>query len=512
MPQAANNPALPRFAIIAAGVFGALLVMLAVTPYGPGGNPDSSVYVDAARHLAAGEGFVAYGMHGELEPVTHWPPLFSAVMALAILLGVPPFGAGSLVNALAHGGTSILLGMGVWTCGRKPWAGVLAAWLLACSPSLLNVSTQLLSEPLFVFISAGSVCCFAAWVRTRRWGWIAASALLCGLACLQRYAGYSLIAAGLVSTLVLLRDPIRVRVRWAWVYGALSVVLPLLLAVRNVSVSGRAGTREFLFEGPGALHVKSGAFSLSAWVVPQASPAFVKAMIVLPVVALLLYAALWGLRRMRRQRLPLAASLALLHGGAYLCLLAVTILVFDSGTPLDERLLAPFTVCVAVFVTALLRRRRKGIVIAFWVALTLLAASYLPRAVLAMKQAQQGRDYASPQLRESELLQAVRGLPRGTPVASNRRDLIVYTHNRPAAAIPDAQAQNLLNPKGPRPFPDPDVATVALGRKLRERGGAIAVFRTDHFNEEEVKRLAALTGLTLVQTYPDGWLLHSPQD
>ncbi|MBX3460532.1 MAG: glycosyltransferase family 39 protein [Planctomycetes bacterium] len=510
MPLAAKSPALPRFAIIAAGVFGALLVMLAVTPFGPGGTPDSSVYVDAARHLAAGEGYYASGMHGESEPVTHWPPLFSAIMALAILLGVPPVGAGSLVNALAHGGTALLLGFGVWTCSRKPWAGVLTAWLLACSPSLLNASTQLLSEPLFILLCAGSASAFAAWLRTRHWGWITAAALLCGVACMQRYAGLALIVAGVVGVLVLLKEDWRVRMRWAWVYGALSVVMPVLLAARNVSASGRMGTRELLFEGPGLMHAQSGAFSLAVWIVPQAAPSFVKAAIALPVAALLLFGAAWGLRRLARNRLPLAASLALLHAGAYAALLAVTICVFDSGTPLDERLLAPLTVAVAVFVCALLRRRRKGLAVACWVALALLAATYLPRAIISMKEAQKGRLYSAPELRESELLAAVKQLPRDRPVASNWRDTIVYAQKRPSPAIPRADVLNLLDPKGPMPFPDPDAATVALGRKLRSQQGAVAIFRTGHYTETEMRRLSGLTGLTKVQEYEDGWLLTAP--
>ncbi|MGH7808617.1 MAG: hypothetical protein ACRENT_11050, partial [Thermodesulfobacteriota bacterium] len=68
-------------AILVLAVIGMGSVLLA-TSVGIGVSPDSIVYVDSARHLAAGEGYVTRAICGIKTPVTKWPPLFPVLLSI----------------------------------------------------------------------------------------------------------------------------------------------------------------------------------------------------------------------------------------------------------------------------------------------------------------------------------------------------------------------------------------------------------------------------------------------
>ena len=58
------------------------------TPFGLGLVNDSAYYIEGAANLLAGKGFVRLSGGGELKPITHFPPLFSLVLAGLGLAGM----------------------------------------------------------------------------------------------------------------------------------------------------------------------------------------------------------------------------------------------------------------------------------------------------------------------------------------------------------------------------------------------------------------------------------------
>src|SRR3954452_16292113 len=66
--------------VIALGASGAAIAFYA-TKNGVGITYDSTVYVDAARHIAAGYGFTVNSGTQDSGPVTHYPPLYSLLLA-----------------------------------------------------------------------------------------------------------------------------------------------------------------------------------------------------------------------------------------------------------------------------------------------------------------------------------------------------------------------------------------------------------------------------------------------
>src|SRR6267143_4110417 len=104
----ATNKTLIIVAVIA--VAGILFVLLA-TRFGAGISPDSTVYLDAARSLLRGAGLsVMSGRSSELIPLTHYPPLYPALLALIGKSGMPLESAARVLNAVLFGANAALAG------------------------------------------------------------------------------------------------------------------------------------------------------------------------------------------------------------------------------------------------------------------------------------------------------------------------------------------------------------------------------------------------------------------
>src|SRR5438105_674402 len=75
-----NHSPCARFAVAPALTFPALVALLlaawSTSRYGDGVSPDSAHYIGAARSLAAGQGLRFNG-----EPFSHWPPLYTLILA-----------------------------------------------------------------------------------------------------------------------------------------------------------------------------------------------------------------------------------------------------------------------------------------------------------------------------------------------------------------------------------------------------------------------------------------------
>src|SRR4030095_2283808 len=109
-------PIRPRLASFIAlsliSIFGVLLVIRA-TPQGLGLSDDSIAYIAGARSMAAGDGYCE-GWLASDQPVTHFPPSFSSVLAFFGLFGIDPLHAERWVNALLFGLNAALLGILGW--------------------------------------------------------------------------------------------------------------------------------------------------------------------------------------------------------------------------------------------------------------------------------------------------------------------------------------------------------------------------------------------------------------
>jgi hypothetical protein len=242
-------------AVCALTLCAALLVMRA---WGPGrdGAFDSAFYVDGARHLAAGAGYVSAltepESHG-FAPITRWAPGFSLLIACGMALGLSVLDAAALVLALSYAAAVALVALlGLNLMGRRCWpVSVLAALTFAVLPATLGSADALLSDlPFATFALLAELLALAICRATApSLGLRVAFGSCLGSIFLLRYAG-ALFAPGLLlatawNMRTRRRAPWRTLLRLIPSVGAFVVIVASWIA-RNRTVGPEAfGTRAF---------------------------------------------------------------------------------------------------------------------------------------------------------------------------------------------------------------------------------------------------------------------------
>lgn len=247
-PTAGRVQALTHYAL-------ALLIgVLAVAWYAaaPAGiryphTPDSAAYVEAARHVLAGDGLVTSAGLGDAAataPLALFPPGFPLlVAAVSALCGTPPELAAVAISWISWALIPVALLFALAPVLDRRAVQLLAV-LVVASPGLAEVGWLALSDTAFLLAVTGS---FGFLLRASHApprlapAAMLTAGLLCGVAYLLRNSGTALFAATIFAFAVLVaaraiaaRSAL-IRLAW-WAAGAATVLLPLW--ARNLAVFG----------------------------------------------------------------------------------------------------------------------------------------------------------------------------------------------------------------------------------------------------------------------------------
>ena len=116
-------PRLVSFIALCLIAVSGVVLILRATPNGLGLSDDSIAYIAGARSMAAGDGYREAWLASN-QPVTHFPPAFSSVLACLGRFGIDPLRAVRWVNALLFGLNAALLGILGWRMTPYLTAGV----------------------------------------------------------------------------------------------------------------------------------------------------------------------------------------------------------------------------------------------------------------------------------------------------------------------------------------------------------------------------------------------------
>jgi hypothetical protein len=326
-------------AVILLALAGAGLVLLSTVKYGAGITSLSSAYLDVARSLASGKGFIFHTG----EPLVLWPPLYS------MLLAPIDFATGFDPSAFAHIVNAVLFASVICLCAYLFRTDITRS----ATYSLLGVCTVLFSVPLSgVYATAWSECFFIPltllylvfaerYWRQRGLLSLALMTASAALACLTRYVGVSLVLAGAVTIMLTSGVNLRARLTRAFAFAGLSL-LPLgFWCLRNQLLTGTlTGSRGYATVSVTVSIIDSVRGVLSWYALGLVSELVVLAWVVVLTIRILSSgigpARLAGsLKAVFIGRFP-----ALLFTAAYMIVLLMT----SGATPLDRidnRLLSP---------------------------------------------------------------------------------------------------------------------------------------------------------------------------
>jgi 4-amino-4-deoxy-L-arabinose transferase-like glycosyltransferase len=439
--------------LIALGLIalGAMGVLLYSTPEGLGLSDDSIGYIAGARSILSGQGYREAWLASN-EPVTHFPPGFSSILALIGLSGLDPLRGARFLNALLFGANAFLLGIIGWRMTKSQIAGVSLALLFMFNASLFRVHAVVMSEPLYIFFSLAAFLTFSEYFKAGKNIWLIATGCLVAFAYLTRYAGLALLATFLVA-LILLHDTWKKRLTNATIF--IASTLPFLVGwgIRNEIVAENATNRTLVYHPLSVENIKTGAYNISEFFVPVEdwrralvqTPNLLFIFLSVVVFVLLFWIVYKGLKKFLRPETEGPEILSFtnaLYIFGYLASIISSMMLFDASTKFKPRILSP--VYVSLFVLLVLfgywvwQKRvffLRTLVVLFTI--FILTFSFYETVNVVTLLHKGGQGFASFKWYDSEAMAFLRKLPQGTVIYTNQPGPVyLYTH-RPSYVMPD---------------------------------------------------------------------------
>ncbi len=451
-----NKPQLASFltlrhgsvqAFILFAVIGTFLILYA-TPQGLGLLDDSIAYIAGARSMLNGDGYRELWLASN-QPMTHFPPGFSSLLALVGLSGLDPLRGTRFVNALLFGGNIFLLGIIGWKMTKSQLAGIVLSLLFLVNASLFRVHSNAMSEPLYIFLTLASFLTFYFYFQLKQKRYLILTGCLVGLAYLTRYAGLALFATFLVS-LILLRTTWKDRLTRSLIFIASFIPFALGWSIRNQIVADNATNRTLVYHPITPENIAIGISTFSEFLMPfnEWRRAMVQTPNLIPIIffVLLFILLVWivpkGLRKFFQpatETPEILSFISTLYIFGYLASIISSMTWFDASTKFQLRILSPIFVSLLImfvyFLTKLFHKQK--LLSSFFFLLIFSFSIYgITNEITQLRKG--GVGYASFQWFDSEAMKFLNELPEGTRIYTNEAAAVyLYTTNRGAYVLPD---------------------------------------------------------------------------
>jgi 4-amino-4-deoxy-L-arabinose transferase-like glycosyltransferase len=430
-----------------------ILLILQATPEGLGLSDDSIGYIAGARSMLSGGGYREAWLASD-QPVTHFPPAFSAVLASVGRFGLDPLRGARFLNALLFGLNIFLLGVLGWRMMKSLPAGLALAALFLLNASLLRVHAVAMSEPLFIFLSLLAFWMFDLYVeRDAHWLWLLACGAFTGMAYLTRYAGVALLATFVLALLIVHRTWRR-RLASAGIYLLGALPWAVGWAIRNQLVGGSITNRVLVWHPITGANFETALYNISTFLMPveawrrelfKAPGIFIAATVI--ILAAVLAWTLWKARQQLIQRAdaspkaPIKDGIAFPNGlyiFGYLASIFASMSFFDASTKFRLRILSPIYVSLLILLLLfgkwLWGRRREAAIVLMAV---VFAMSAYGQAAALTELHKGGQGYASFQWYDSKAIAFLRALPASVRIYTNEPGAVYLYTGRGAYVLPD---------------------------------------------------------------------------
>ncbi len=474
--------------VISSIALAGVLVMLVATRFGVGINPDSVTYLDAARNLLTGTGFNYWpGVGHELKPLTHYPPLYSSILALLGWCGLEVTSAARWLNALLFGANIFLVGLTVRRhASHSFWLPMLAALLTLTAPDILNYHSLAVTEPLFICLALIGLLCLTIYLENWRRLFLIVASIAMGLSVLCRYVGVVSLVTG-VAVLVLSSDQrFRRRLRDALTFALIAAAPIALWALRNRLTSGGSTDRQLTFSPLKPRQIVSGLSTIASWLLLGKVRYDLRVVGFLIQLAALAAIPAYLLKQSRQvspqhprgvPRLAIVNTIFIISNVFFLIFAAMFI---DADTVFDSRSLLPVHIMLLIVVLSLAFqlycRSLPSLTrsIAFVLVPLLFVGAYGIRGIDWLRSARaDGQGYTSRAWKESPAIARLTNLPAGTPIYSNGYDAIYWLTGRRALVIPET----IVHGTG-QPNQKYEEEFTTMEQNLREHDAIVVYFTT----------------------------------
>ena len=437
----------------------AVAVLLYSTPQGLGLSDDSIAYIAGARSILNGQGYSEAWLASN-QSVTHFPPGFSAILALIGISGLDPLRGTRFLNSILFGANAFLLGIIGWRMTKSQAAGVMLALLFAVNASLFYAHASAMSEPLYIFFSLASFLTFSEYFvfsssptgRGQGKGLLIATGILVSFAYLTRYAGLALLATFLFA-LILLHDTWKEKLTSAGIFLASAAPFLLGWSIRNKIVADNATNRTLIYHPLTAENINTGFYNFSEFFIPVESwrriliniPNFFVVFLSSVSFVLFVWVVNKGLKKILKPATEQPEILSFtnaLYIFGYLASIVSSMLLFDASIKFKLRILSPVYVSLLILLVFLgfwLWQKRTILWRSFVAiaAIFILTLSIYGTAGTVTKLHKGGQGYASFQWYDSQAMDFLSGLPEGTRIYTNQPGPVYLYTDRPSYVLPD---------------------------------------------------------------------------
>jgi 4-amino-4-deoxy-L-arabinose transferase-like glycosyltransferase len=514
----------------------AVIGVFKATPDGPPFGSDSVTYMTTAFNFSEGRGFGYVSPESGFELLTFYPPLYPAVLSLFAFAGLDILTTAHWINALVFGLLVFLMGWGIWKSLHSPLGAGLLAALLAFSAVMIELHVWVMSDALCLVLGMGGLLALLDYMNSNAKKYVLVSAVLTGLAFLTRYAGVAYCVTGFIGVFLFTPSGLKKRILAGLSYALVSLAPMLIWLGIEWIVSNGIASRTLL--PPDTLLVDAMVVFRSLkefaylWLpsimtISQTLGQQAFRMIYLGLALIIIGAYMFTIFQKRRNLSEnwfrtsglTIFSLFFIFMVIYLIVIIVSYSLIYPPPYLVDRMFAPIQVGLLVIISTMLgvifKTYKHLLVRLLTVTLSLLlvldfwgaARTEIDRLV------QNPPGYLIYQ--NSALIDYVTGLPKDTPIISNKTSVIQYFVGRPAYAI-----QELYSLTGVDEFTKfGDDRTDPAQTVFRDRGGALVLFGslgdefTAMYGEQGDERYAAFVdGLFLAYDLPEGrvYFFESP--
>lgn len=498
-----TKPPYASFLILSLLALSGTFLVLYATPQGMGLFDDSIAYIAGARSILAGQGYREAWLASN-QPVTHFPPGFSSVLALVGISGLDPLRGTRLVNALIFGANIFMFGMIGWRMTKSKVAGGVLALLFLLNGQLFRVHTTAMSEPLYIFFTLAAFLAFYQYIVSEEktaTKFLLLSSVLAAFAYLIRYAGLALLATFLVS-LFILHPTWKQRLTRAGIFLAGFVPFALVWSIRNRLLADNATNRTLVYHPITAENIQLGITNFAAFILPVEAwrreliriPNLFAVILTVLVLALLVWVVFKSLKKFfnpATETPEILSFITTLYIFGYLASILSSMTFFDASTKFQLRIVAPMYVSLLIMLVYLgWRLWQMGATssrftfyasrITFFIILTYTFTSSIFNFTDTLTQLRKGgQGYASFQWFDAEAVKFLQTLPEGTRIYSNETAPVYLYTNRPGYVLPD-----LIDPVTGLPRGRFDEGVAELQADVLAGNAVLALFDVDSQDED----------------------------
>ena len=412
---------------------------------GPGISPDSTIYIETAKNLTAGNGFLYSG-----KPMNQYPPVYPVLIA-----AVEVFNNSRLIEstrilcAIIFGTNLFLFGFAVYLCTKRCLITTICAVLFyLTSPLILEIHSMAWSEGPFIAFSLAAMILFSFHAKRPSFVLLLSASFAAGAALATRYIGFTLLPPIIVSLLFLNDSTYKEKFKNVLISMTL-IVLPLTLWIaRNIIYSSEATNRKFAVHSMRLTDIKMFTDTSLDFIMPFPVNAWFRiAFLLVLFILLAVYTCSRHKDITRRLKQGNDAGtvfirIALIFFTTYCIFIGISKSFFDTEIVFDFRMLLPALIPFAVLCISILwtifRSFDKVPARACMVVLFLILIFFNGKQAYthAIDIRENGRDYSSWYWKNLEIIRYLKEIHEDRVIYSNSCDAIRFLTGKEAVSVP----------------------------------------------------------------------------